>query len=101
MFESSVSRLLRDLDRAGASLWLEGEMIAFRGLPPEQIAEVRKYRAEVIELLKLHGEALLPLFRDPARPLTDRERCLIEANASELRRRFRRVGDEKPAKRSA
>jgi hypothetical protein len=89
---NAVAALLRDLDRTGVRLRLEGDRIAYRGVTAEQAAEVKKYRLDIIDLLELHGDALLPLFRDPARPLTDRERRLLDLNSEALRRRFRAVG---------
>jgi hypothetical protein len=87
---NALGRLIRDLDRARVRVWLSGDRIAYSGpLTPAHAKAIQRYRRDVIELLRLHGDALLPLFRDPARPLTVDERALIEANAAKLRRRFR------------
>jgi hypothetical protein len=85
---SALASLIRELDRDHVRIWLEGDRIA-GPLTPEHAGALRRHRRDVIGLLRLHGDALLPLFRDPGRPLTDGERRLIEANAAELRRRFR------------
>jgi TubC N-terminal docking domain len=99
---NALGALLRQLDATGVRIWLEETRIGCSGpLTPEQAAEIRKYRDDVIELLKLHGDALLPLFRDPDRPLTDRERALVEANAAELRQRFRILAGERQGTLSA
>jgi hypothetical protein len=97
---NALALLLRNLDRAGIRLRLDGDRIDYGGpLTPEQANQIRKHRADVVELLELHGEALLPLFRDPARPLTVRERHLLDRNVEALRRRFRAVdGQATPAK---
>jgi len=85
-----LAHLIRDLDRARVQVWLSDDRIAYSGpLTPNQARAIQRHRRDVIELLRLHGDALLPLFRDPARPLTDRERALIEANAAQLRQGFR------------
>jgi hypothetical protein len=92
MFESTTSRLLSDLHAARARLRLQGDRIAWSGpLTPRQLEQLRRCRQDLVELLELHGDALLPLFRDPARPLTARERHLLDRNANALRRRFRAV----------
>ena len=93
MFEATVSRLLRELHAARVRLRLQGDQIAWSGLTPEQLVEVRRRREDLMELLRFHGDALLPLFHDPARPLTDRERALIEANATKLRQQFHLAGE--------
>ena len=98
MFETGVSRLLRELHAAGVRFRLQGDKIAWNGpLTAEHADEIRMYRKAVIELLRLHGDALLPLFRDPARPLSGRERALIEANAAALRQQFHLAGEPQQA----
>lgn len=80
--------LLRNLDRAGLSLRLEGERIRVKTLSlltPELAERIRNSREDVVELLRIHGPALLPLFREPALPLSEPEQRLLAENAADIR----------------
>ena len=61
-----LATFLGNLEREGFSLRLDGadELLVFPGerLTPEIEAGIREYRADLIELLRVHGDALLPLF---------------------------------------
>lgn len=80
--------LLRDLDRDGFSIGLRATQIALRPaerLTPELRERIQELRPELIEILGWHGEALLPLFREPVLPLSDPERRTIALNATAIR----------------
>jgi hypothetical protein len=91
---NSLGRLVRDLDAAGFAVALDGASIAIfpaERLTPDFRQRISATRADLVELLEVHGPALLPLFRDPESPLTEWERAVIARNAEDLRRRFHRV----------
>jgi hypothetical protein len=65
---NSLAGLLGRLAAEGFRLELRGERIAIT--PKDRLtagleAEILRHRADVVELLRLHGEGLLNLFRDP------------------------------------
>ncbi len=62
-----LAALLRRLEAEGLRLELRGDGIAVtpkHRLTPAVQAEILQHRADVVELLRLHGHGLLDLFRD-------------------------------------
>jgi hypothetical protein len=83
-----LAQLVRDLDTAGLKLAFSGDRIAVfpaRSLTPELRERIAPLRAELVELLGIHGPALLPLFRAPELLVSAQERDLLAANAASLR----------------
>ncbi len=64
---NALARLLSDLAAGGFRLYAEGDFLDVEPgsrLTPELEAALREHKADVLELLRLHGSGLLALFRD-------------------------------------
>jgi hypothetical protein len=86
---SLLARLVTDLDLAGVKQLVQsGDRIAVSPigrLTPELRERIAPLRAELIELIAVHGPALLPLFRAPDLPLSGRDREALAANAAAIK----------------
>lgn len=85
---SPLARLVRDLDTAGLAVAVDGRSIAIapaERLTPDLRGRIAAMRADLINLIGVHGSALMPLFRDPALSLSDEERLLLAANTAAIR----------------
>jgi hypothetical protein len=85
-----LAQLVRDLDRAGLKVALSGQRIAVSPigrLTPELRQRIAPLRADLIDLLSIHGEALMSLFRASGSPLSEAERASLATNAAALKRK--------------
>ena len=85
-----LAHLVRDLDAAGFAVALDGASIAIapaEKLTPGLRQRISAMRPDLIELIAVHGAALLPLFRESSIPLSDDDKLLLATHASTFGRR--------------
>jgi hypothetical protein len=83
-----LARLVRDLEMAGLAVAFDRGFIAVapaENLTPDLRQRIAAMRGSLIELIGVHGSALMPLFRDPALSLSDEEKVLLATNAAAIR----------------